>query len=150
MARSRFQLSTTQIETAVCLLVSMRKTRVFCARTGSSKRRDQLLLLWSGAATRRAGCAALRVGPKRPSQLWLSIFGLAAERRANRTFKVNLSWCFVLHNVTDCLLLLLCNCYATAAVVCEYVSTERCSPSALLFASRHKSVPADTSLATGR
>ena len=42
----------------------MRKSHI-CACRDSSKLRDQLLL-WSGAAKRRAGCTALRVGPKRP------------------------------------------------------------------------------------
>ena len=43
--------------------------RIYCARTDASKRPDQLLLLWSGAAKRCAGCAELRVGSKSPSQL---------------------------------------------------------------------------------
>ena len=45
-----------------------RENRIYCSRTGSTKRRDRLLLWWSGAAKRRrAGCAALRAGPKRLS-----------------------------------------------------------------------------------
>ena len=73
---------------------------MYCARTDANKRRDQLLLLWSGAAKRRAGSAALRVGPKRSSQLRLPFFGLAAERRAESILPGIVY--FVLHNVTDC------------------------------------------------
>ena len=43
----------------------------------------------------------------------------------------------LLHNVTHCC------CCAAAAVVYEYVSTERCAPSALLLVSRPKPAPAD-------
>ena len=39
---------------------------------------------------------------------------------------------------------------AAAAVVYEYVSTERCAPGALLFVSRPEPAPADCSLATER
>ena len=46
----------------------MRKNQVYFACRNSGKRRDRRLLLWSGAAKRRAGCAALRGGTKRPSQ----------------------------------------------------------------------------------
>ena len=57
----------------------MRKNWIYRLCRDSSKRRDQLLLLWSGAAKRRTECAALRVEPKRPS---LTASGLAAEIHA--------------------------------------------------------------------
>ena len=94
---------------------------------GAHRRREQtprstLLFLWSGAGKKRAGSAALRVVPKRPSQLSLPFFGLTAERRAESNH-------LVLNNMTDC-----CSCCcAAAAVVYEYVSTERCAPRALLL-----------------
>ena len=55
------------------------------------------------------------------------------------TCRVNSSWYFVLHNMTDCCCW--CCCCAAAAVVYEYVSTERCAPRALLLVP--KPAPAD-------
>ena len=46
----------------------MRKNQIYCVCRDSSKHRDQLLFVLFGAAKRRAGCAALLVGPKRASQ----------------------------------------------------------------------------------
>ena len=45
----------------------VRENQIYCVCRDSSKRRDQMLFLWFGAAKGRAGCA-LRVGPKDPSQ----------------------------------------------------------------------------------
>ena len=47
---------------------SYAENRIYCVCGDPSKSRDQLRLLWSGAAKRRAGCVALRVVSKRPSQ----------------------------------------------------------------------------------
>ena len=60
----------------------------------SNERRDQLLF-WSGAAKRRAGCAALREGPKLPSPrclplVWRRRYVLSAPQG-----RVNLSRYFV-------------------------------------------------------
>ena len=46
----------------------MRKNQIYRVYRDSSKRRVQLLFLWFGAVMRRAGCTALRVGPKRASK----------------------------------------------------------------------------------
>ena len=49
----------------------MRKNQMHCVCRNSSKRRDQLLLWWFGAAKRCPGCAALCIGPKCASEGWL-------------------------------------------------------------------------------
>ena len=124
----------------------MRKNRIYCACRDSSKRRDQLLLLWSGAAKRRAECAALLVGPKRPSPRWLSLVWRQRDMpSAQRVRRVNLSWYFVFHNVTDC-----CCCCCCTSIVYEYVSLERCAPSALPLVSWPEPAPAGCSLTTER
>jgi len=132
------------------LSLPMRKNRIYCACRDSSKRRDQLLLLWSGAAKRRAECAALLVGPKRPSPRWLPLVWRQRDMpSALRVRRVNLSWYFVFHNVTDCCCCCCCCCCCTS-IVYEYVSTERCAPSALPLVSRPEPAPAGCSLATER
>ena len=72
--------------------------------------RDKLLLLRSGDAKRRIGCAALRVRRTQASEPTLTAFGLAAKRRADCA-RANLSWYFVpvFHNVIDC-----CCCVPTS------------------------------------
>ena len=56
MARSHFQLRASQTET---VFLRCAGNRTYCARRDASKRRDQLLLMLSGAGKRRAGCSAL-------------------------------------------------------------------------------------------
>ena len=116
-----------------------RKNQIYCACRNSSKRRDQRLLLWSGAAKRRAGCAALRVGPKRPSQRWLPL--VWRRRDVPSAIVSTCLWYVVFHKVTGCC----CCCCCTSLRVRFH---GRCAPGVLLLVSRP--TPTECSLATER
>ena len=98
-----------------------------CCCCGLAPRRDAL---------RR--CTACRAQALEPT---LTASGLAAKRRAE-CFRVNLS--FTIYTYCGTMRL------TAAAVVYEYVSSERYSPSAPLLISRPEPAPADCSLATER
>ena len=83
--------------------------------------------------THRVRCTVRRTQASEPT---LTGSGLAAERHAE-------SFCL-------CTLCLTMRLTAASAVVYDYVSTERCPPSALLLVSRPEPAPADCSLATER
>ena len=74
----------------------MRKNRIYCACTYSSKRRDQsVVVIRRREETRQVRCTARRTQASEPT---LNAFGLAAERRTECA-KVNLSWYFVFYDV---------------------------------------------------
>ena len=63
-----YQIAFSDVHLANRSSFPMRKKQIYRACKKSSKCRDERMLLLSSAAKRRVGCAALRVGSKRPGQ----------------------------------------------------------------------------------